>query len=158
RVSHDLGLDDALDDHVDDGVRHEDRDHHPGPALQEADHGGRYDADHEPDVRDVVGDEGEQPPQHRHRDPDPEQRRRVDDRDDETEDRGDDEVLAGAGGEGQERVDQPTPLGGQLPELGGEAGGVDDHEQHQRDDEQEAREHPDQTAHDITQQGDHAAE
>ena len=94
-LTHHPGLDHRLDDRVEQRVDDDDRQHQPRPALEQPQDRGRDHPDHEADVRDVVRDEGQQPPQQRVGDRREVQEHRVQDRDDEAEDRRHHEVEAG---------------------------------------------------------------
>jgi hypothetical protein len=74
------------------------------------------------------------------RHPDDPEEGRVDRRDDQTEDRGDHQVRAGAVGEAAHRADDRLPLGACPGEPPGEVGRIESHEQHDQQQEEEVRE------------------
>ncbi len=140
------GLDDALEDDVENAVDDDDGEGSLGVVIEQGDDGRRDESDDEADVGDVVGDEGQQSPQPGVTDVEDGQGDDVEERDARAEDRGYGEVPPTAVGEQLEGLGEALAGRGHPGEVGGEGGGIGDGEEQQQDEERDAAEDPGHTA------------
>ena len=140
-VTRELRLNDGLDDEVEHGISDDHSKCRNPTVAEESQQGRRDDTDDEADVRDVVRQEAEQRPHPGKRDTNDEQGRPVEERNDETEHRRDEPVLANTAGKGLEGDDDVGfPLTSQTKTIV-HLRGVHDHEDHARQDDDDHRHH-----------------